>query len=154
MRKLICVLLAVLMMAGFATVAFATDVPSPTEPTIQHLVEVIYHIDPPYSAGTVRLDDGEVYQFTAREFEGLEFDRFEIEGEYVIEYENGTTIWVRPLSDIVIHVYFKDVPPQDDPHDHGPDSPHTADNTVWILAVMALGLFGAFVAGKKLIREN
>ena len=152
MKKLIAVLLALSLMVGFATVVSATgDVPSATTPK-EHQVEIRYELDPVITIGRYTVADGDTYTFTApKEYEGHEFDRFEIDGQYELVSRDGNTIVIRPHEDIVIHVYFKDVEPHEDPHDPSPVSPHTGVDMFGILFVMVLGIFGVFVACKKLL---
>ena len=153
MRKFIAVMLAVFLLAGFTTMAFADDIPSPTT-QVHHRVQVIYELNPPITAATVDVDDGETYRFTAREFEGFEFDRFEIDGEYEIVFQDGATIEIRPITDVVIHVFFKNVEPGNDPHDPSPVSPHTGTNLYWIIGIMMFAVVGVVFATKKLIRDR
>ena len=171
MRKVFALLMAVLMLGSLATAVFANPSP-PATPEI--IVEIYYHYDPqnPEYGGTVVIKEGDEYIITPKEKDGFEYTHYEFEGKSEIVYQDGSTWVIRPLTDLVIHVFYKggDNAPSDDDnrpdpsgsstptkptgHDTNPDSPPTGDNTVMVLLVMLAGLCGVVLAIRKIIRNH
>ncbi|MBR6414098.1 MAG: hypothetical protein IKS21_05745 [Oscillospiraceae bacterium] len=171
MRKALALLMAVLLLGSLATAVFAnnspTNNPSPTG-TPEIIVEIYYHYDPqnPEYGGTVVLHEGDEYIITPKEKDGYEYTHYEFEGEYEVVSKDGSTWVIRPLTDLVIHVFYKggneipsdssgsSTPTKPTGHDPNPDSPPTGDNTAMILVIMLVGLCGVVLAIRKIIRNH
>ncbi len=166
MRKLFALLLAVLMLAGLATVAFASDNPS-AEAEKEFKIDIIYHVDPAVYE-TVVVKAGESYTFTPRDFEGYTFDHYEIHGEFTqgkrapsttTTFDTKDPNTIVPQEDLVIDVYYtkeaaQPAPePAAEPRDTGSTSPKTADPSVILYAALAFSACGGAVAVKKLRRD-
>ena len=171
MRKVLALVLALLMLGTLVPAVFATLSPHGTPEII---VEIWYHYDPqnPEYGGMVVLQEGDEYTITPNEKDGYTYTHYEFDGEYEIVSQDGSTWVIRPLTDLVIHVFYtgggqnpSDNDNRPDPsgsagaphpsgHDNNPDSPPTGDNTVMILLVMLAGLCGVVLAIRKIIRNH
>ena len=157
MRKIFALMLAVLMLASFATVAFAQDSPTGEK---KHDVDIIHE----YPTGsedmpTITVGDDDTITVSAKEKDGFTFDSFVIEGDYEVVKKNGNTWVIRAKSDLKIHVRYSGkssstpTKPAVKPVDNKPTSPKTGDNTAMVVVMMLVAMGGIALASKKLSRN-
>lgn len=154
MRKVFALLLTVLLLGSLATFAFASD-GNPSQVIVPKFsIEIIYDFETPEDGGTVTVDQGTEYTLTPKEKEGYEFEDYVITGEYTLVSKDGSTWVIIALSDLVIHVKYKDVTPTPKPIDDNPVSPRTGVNVVLYTAMILLGLFGVAYVTRKLVKTH
>lgn len=155
MRKVIALLLAVLLLGSLATVCFADDYEGGSVVVVpKFTVHIIYDFPVPEDGGTTEIPQGNQYVITPKDKEGFTFEGYEITGEYEIISKDGNKWTIVPLSDLTIHVKYKNVKPEDKPVDDKPVSPSTGFNTVLFGALILFGLCGVAVATRKLVKNH
>lgn len=155
MRKLIALLLAVLLLGSLAAVCFADEYEGGSVVVVpKYTVHIIYDFPIPEDGGTTEIPQGNQYVITPKEKEGFTFEGYEITGEYTIVSKDGNKWTIIPLSDLTIHVKYKNVKPEDKPVDDKPVSPGTGFNTVLFGALILFGLCGVAVATRKLVKNH
>ena len=161
MKKIIAIALAVLMLVGLATVAFAEDSPVAA---IKHKVTIIlvFPDGSTRSDGVYIVDDGDSFSYTAKVMvEGHYFTYMTVEGEwrtFMKTYSRNVSF--TPTSDVLITVYYQDpsspiepepvTPAPAGPADNSATSPDTGVNFAQIALAVLIGLFGVVVSVKKL----
>ena len=156
MTRFFALLLVVLMLGSFVTVAFANDSPVGSK---EHTIDVTHE----YPSGnenepTVTAGDNDTYTLTAKEKDGYVFTGFEFDGvegkDYEIVSKDGNTWVIKAKSDLKIRVHYRGnapvTKPSEKPVDNKPTSPKTGDNTAVIFAMMLVAMCGVAVAAKKL----
>ena len=159
MRRIFALLLAVLMFASFATVAFAADSPVATK---EYKITVTHEFGTPETV-VAAVKDGNEYTLTAKEKEGYKFVGFEIEqpeSSYEIVSKNGNTMVIRAKADLTVHAKYEAVAAAKPaattgakPVDGKATSPKTGDNTAMVVVMMLVAMCGVVVASKKLVRN-
>lgn len=153
MKKILAIALAVLMLAGLATVAFAANSPGGT---VYHKITITLS----FGNGTTKTiepqqaRDGEPYTIVAPTQEGSEFDYMTIDGDYDDVARSPKTytessVTIIPHGDLNVMVYYKNASPVN-PEDHGNTSPETGANYAMVILAICLGVFGVALSTKKL----
>lgn len=148
MKKIFAIALAVLMLAGLATVAFAAD---SANGTIYHKVNITLNLNGKTEAlDPQTVTDGDSITITAPEREGFTFEKMVISGDFRNEKTyTEKSVTITPLGDIDVVIYYTGSG-STNPGDNGNTSPQTgADYTLAVL-VAVIGLFGMAIATKKI----
>ena len=177
MKKMIAIALAVLMLAGLATVAFASEYPSP-DTSVVHAITIYKVLDGDEQlAETLSVHEGESVTITAPEVAGYVYQRMTIEGNFIRtrNFEDTTdksvTITVYD-SDITVMMYYAKKgteggakpadpstvgptgadTPAGGPVDNGATSPDTGVNFALIALVIAMSVC-CVIASKKVMEK-
>lgn len=156
MKKVLAIVLAIVMLAGLATVAFAEG--SPVGDVKVSITITLMLGNTKETLPVIEVNDGDSYTITAPEREGYTFEKMTIEGEFT-EAKRQTkeytvpSVTITPESDITVVITYKATGGGSGSGDSGDTSPDTGvDFTVGILAVL-MGLFGVAIATKKLFEK-
>lgn len=172
MKKIIAIALAVLMLAGLATVAFAAD---SGMGDVKHNIKITKSLaGKMQTPKTVQVNDGETYTIVAEDVDGYTFKQMTITGEYTRSSRNSEvtterTVTILPTGDVdVIIEYVKNGSNQtatlepgtvpspaapSGPVDEGATSPDTGVNFALIVLAVAMGVCGVAVASKKVFEK-
>ena len=174
MKKLFAILMALLLVASFSVVAFATDIPSPTDVPL-----VVVDFDSQHPGQTSDVSEegvpmGTEVTFVAPESE-YEFLGFKVEGEdyevvsgaqYIID---GTatrtaerpTLVLKVNADVKVTALYdidadEEPTTETQPDDEDGDSPQTGDSTLvyCIVGALIVGVAGLAFAGTKLLKKE
>ncbi len=178
MKKLFAILLALLMVASFSVIAFATEAEEIPSPTDVPLVEVDFDSQHPGETVDVAkesFEKGTLVTFVAPESE-YEFIGFLVEGEdyevvsgaeYIIDgpatrANERPTLVLKVNADVKVTAVF-DIDGEEtepttatQPDDEEGDSPQTGDSMLvyCIAGALILGVAGFAFAGKKLLKKE
>ncbi len=151
MKKVLALLLALVTIFSVTCVAFAEG---SAEENPEYKIEVILDLPTPVSDRVEMHKDGETFTYTASDKDNYKFDSFVIEGKYENLVINGNTITFTVKGDCVVHVKYKDVTPTENPTDKTNTSPSTGSPVLVLFGLVMIGLCGAYVATRKLIRNK
>ena len=173
MKKMIAIVLAVLMLAGLATVAFATDgVDSPGGET-KFKISITLHYGGNTKELPVEVSKGGSYTVNAPAVAGYVFSYMTLEGDYTRAGRKSETLYTPTatlsniLSEIKVDIYYElgsgsdvllgqnEEPTPETPAgpvDEGATSPDTGLNFALIALVAVMGVCGV-VASKKVFEK-
>lgn len=160
MKKLIAIALAVLMLAGLSTVAFAIDSP---DPNAKHKVTIYLEVNGTESLyKTESVKDGDSIKITAPSIAGQVFVQMTVTGDYheanrATKVYKTSSITIVPEGDIEVVIEYKavsapggTVPVPAGPVDNGATSPDTGVNYAFVVLAVLMGVCGIVVSTKKL----
>lgn len=153
MKKLIAIALAVLMLAGLATVAFAAD--SPGGSTYHKITITLNIAGKTQSLAPQQCEDGNSVTIEAPAQEGYTYDYMTISGDFeeatrMTKTYTQSSVTITPKSDIDVVIYYKGAGNNGN-NDSGNESPNTGVNYAPAILLAVMGLFGMAIATKKIL---